>query len=163
MPQVFPPVRNPTKSTLIGDDAAAVVGSTTTMFSPSAAGAAELSEIVSSDTSNGTITNGTGLESAPGVPGFSTWTVNVPGDCTSVGFSTVAHEVTLEQLVPRPTPLTRIVDEELPIPATKFTPRTASGKASTSPVMVLDGRIASIAGPLEIEMVADANFVGSAS
>lgn len=29
--------------------------------------------------------------------------------------------------------------------------------------MVLDGRIASIAGPLEIEMVADANFVGSAS
>jgi len=29
--------------------------------------------------------------------------------------------------------------------------------------MVLDGRIASIAGPLEIEMVADADFVGSAS
>src|SRR6185437_9871655 len=89
--------------------------------------------------------------------------VNVPGDCTSVRFSTVAHEVTLEQLVPRATPLTRIMDAELPLPATKFTPRTASGKASTSPVMVLDGRIASIAGPLEIEMVADADFVGSAS
>jgi hypothetical protein len=29
--------------------------------------------------------------------------------------------------------------------------------------MVLDGRRASIAGPLEIEIVADANFVGSAS
>ena len=71
MPQV-PLVRNPIKSTLIGDDAAAVVGSTTTMFFPSASGVPELSEIVSSDTSNGTITNGTGLESAAGVPGFCT-------------------------------------------------------------------------------------------
>jgi hypothetical protein len=29
--------------------------------------------------------------------------------------------------------------------------------------MVLDGRITSIAGPLEMEIVADADFVGSAS
>ena len=71
MPQL-PLVRNPIKSTLIGDDAAAVVGSTTTMFFPSASGVPELSEIVSSETSNGTITNGTGLESAAGVPGFCT-------------------------------------------------------------------------------------------
>ena len=80
-----------------------------------------------------------------------------------MGFSTVAHEVALEQLVPRAMPLIRIADAEPPLPATKFTPRTTSGKASTSPAMVLDGRMASIAGPLEIEIVADADFVGSAS
>jgi hypothetical protein len=71
-------------------------------------------------------------------------------NCTSVGFSAVTHEAALEQLVPRATKLIRIADAELPLAATKFTPRTASGKASTSPAMVLDGRTASIAGPLEI-------------
>jgi hypothetical protein len=75
----------------------------------------------------------------------------------------VVHELVLEQLVPRARPLIKTVDPELPLPLTKFTPYTASGKASTSPTMVLDGRTASIAGPLEIETVADADLVGSAS
>ena len=40
----------------------------------------------------------------------------------SDGFSTVTQLVTAEHVVPRTTPLIRITDAELPLPATKFTP-----------------------------------------
>ncbi len=66
------PLRKPMKSTLIGDEAAAVVGSATTIFSPVADGWASPSETVPTETSYGITTNGTGFESAPGDPGFCT-------------------------------------------------------------------------------------------
>lgn len=67
---VFPPVSAPKKSTLIGADAAAVVGSVTMMFVPVDAGCPAVSVITPTEASNGTITNGTGLESCESGGGF---------------------------------------------------------------------------------------------
>ncbi len=72
IPQLLPPVSGPMKSTLMGEEAAAVVGSTTIIFSVAATGAPALSEIAPCETSKGSTTNGTGFESTTGGPGFST-------------------------------------------------------------------------------------------
>lgn len=110
------------KLTLMGADSAAVVGSTTMMSSPVVMGCVELSEIVSTETSNGTITNGTGFESAVGTPGFCTSMLSVPAVCTSDGFKDVAQIVADAHVVLRAAPFRRITEAELPLPATKFTP-----------------------------------------
>jgi hypothetical protein len=161
-PQLFPPVSNPMKSTLIGEDAAAVVGSTTTMLFPVAAGCPEVSAMVSAETSNGTTTNGTRFDSAGGFPGFWICTVSVPAAATSDGFNTVVHADVVAQVVLRAAPFIRIVDAALPLPATKCVPCTDSGKLSTAPAIALDGRITSIVGPLVTATLAEADFVGSA-
>lgn len=122
----------------------------------------ELSGIVSVDTSKGTITNGTGFERAEGVPGFCTWTVSEPDDWTSEGLRNVVHVVGDVHVVPRAAPLRRITEAELPLPATKFTPWTESGKPSTAPAIALEGRIVSITGPLVRATVAEEDFVESA-
>ena len=75
----------------------------------------------------------------------------------------VAHAVVLEHVVPREVPLTRITDDEPPAPAAKPAPCTSSGKLSTGSAVALDGRIASIVGPLMIPMAAEADLVGSAA
>jgi len=162
-PQLFPPVRKPMKSTLIGEDAAAVVGSTTTISFPVTTGCPVVSEIVPTETSNGTITNGTGFDSAGEPPGFCTCTVSVPAAATSDGLSTVVQADAVEQVVARATPLIRITDAEPLPPGTKLVPCTDSGKPSTAPAIALDGRSTSIVGPFRIATVADADFVGSAS
>jgi hypothetical protein len=161
-PQVFPPVSIPTKFTLIGDEAAAVVGSTTTIVFAPATGCPALNAIVPTETSNGTITSGTGFDSAPGLPGFCTSTVSEPAEATSEGFSVVTHCAPVEQVVARATPLIKIVDALLPLPAAKFPPCSSSGNPSAAPAITDEGRITSIIGPLEIAMVAAADFVGSA-
>ena len=117
---------------------------------------------MSTETSNGTITNGTGFESTDGVPGFCTWIVRVAADSMSDGFRAVAQAVAAEHVVPRATPLTRIADAPAPLPATKFTPCTTSGKPSTAPAIALEGRITSITGPLVIAIAAEADSVASA-
>src|SRR5665213_3507222 len=80
-PHVLPPVSKPTKLTSSGEEDAAVVGSPTTMSLCGATGWLAVNEIESGDASKGSITNGTGFESAPGEPGLLTCTVIVPGDC----------------------------------------------------------------------------------
>lgn len=162
-PQVFPPVRKPIKSTSIGDDAAAVVGSTMTMLFPAAAGCPEVSAMVPAETSNGATTNGARFDSGDGLPGFCTCTVRVPADATSEGFNTVVQVDVEAQVVLRAMPLIKIVEAELPLPATKLAPWTDSGKLSTAPAMTLDGRITSIVGPLVMAIVAEADFDGSAA
>src|SRR5579872_5079489 len=161
-PQLSPLVSKPIESTLIGDDTAAVVGSTTTIFFDATTGAAELRAIVSTETSNGTMTNGTGFENTGGLPGFSTCTVSVAADWTSEGFIAVTHSVAVEQVVVRGAPFTRIDDDELPLPSMKFTPCKASGNPSTAPAMTLDGNSTSIAAPLVSTTVAVADCDGSA-
>jgi len=141
MPQLLPPVRRPMVSTLIGADAAAVVGSGTVMTMEVADGCAVESESAATDESNGMMTKGTGFESAPFGPGFCICMVRVAADCTSAGFSAVAHADVLAQVVPRGVPLSKMVEAALPLPATKFRPCTASGKLSTAPENTLDGRI----------------------
>ncbi len=150
------------KFTLIGVEAAAVVGSTTTIVFPPTTGCEELSAIVPAETSKGAITNGTGFDSAQGLLGFSTCTVNAPADATSEEFSVVTHIAPDAHVVARATPFTKIVDAVPPLPATKFTPCNSKGKPSAAPAITADGRIASIVGPLEIAIVAAADFVGSA-
>jgi hypothetical protein len=161
-PQLFPPVRSPMKSTLIGEEAAAVVGSTTIRSFPDAVGCAEVSVIAPTETSNGTTTNGTGFDSAGGLPGFWICSVSVPATATSDGFKTVVQADVEAQVVLRAAPLTRIAEAALPLPATKFPPWTDSGKLSTEPAITLEGRICSITRPLVIDTVAEADFVGSA-
>lgn len=162
-PHVLPPVSKPTKLTSSGEEDAAVVGSTTTMSLCGATGWLAANEIESGDASKGSITNGTGFESAPGEPGLLTCTVIVPGDCTSVEVTAVTHMVVVAHVVLRGTPLNRIVDDELPLPAAKPVPSISDGKPETAPASTLEGRIASIVGPLVRAIVAKADFVGSAS
>lgn len=127
-------------STLMGAEAAAVVGSGTVTMIEVADGCALESASAATDESNGMMTNGTGFESAPFGPGFCTCTVSVAADCTSDGFRAVAHAEVVGQVVPRGVPLSRMVEAALPLPATKFKPCTASGKLSTAPEKTLDGR-----------------------
>ena len=72
IPQLFPSVSSPMASTSTDADSAAVVGSGTVKTMGVAAGWPLESVIVPTETSNGTITNGTGFESAPFGPGFCT-------------------------------------------------------------------------------------------
>lgn len=162
MPQLLPPVSRPMVSTLIGAEAAAVVGSGTTTTIAVAEGCAVVSESTPTEASNGMMTNGTGFESAPFGPGFWICTVTVAADCTSDGFSAVAQACAVEQVVPRGAPLMRMVDALLPLPATKFVPRTARGKLSTAPAKTLEGRISLMSTPLVMAMVAVAYLVWSA-
>lgn len=67
---VLPPVSGPKKSTLMGAEAAAVVGSVTMIFVPVDAGCPAVSVISPTDTSKGTMTKGTGLESPESGGGF---------------------------------------------------------------------------------------------
>lgn len=161
-PQEFPPVSSPTKFTLIGDEAAAVVGSTTKIVFEAAIGWPAVNVIVPTETLNGTITSGTGFESAPGAPGFCTCTVSEPADATSEGFNAVTHCAPDAHVVARAVPLIKIVDAATPLPATKFVPCSSSGKPSTAPAVTDEGKITSIIGPLEMAIVAAADFVGSA-
>ena len=68
--QVFPSVSGPKKSTLIGADAAAVVGSVTIIFVPVDTGCPAVRVTIPTETSYGTITKGTGLESCESGGGF---------------------------------------------------------------------------------------------
>jgi len=116
---------------------------------------------VPTETSNGTITNGTGFESSVGRPGFCTCTLIVPFVCTSDGLIDVVQAVVDAHVVLRDAPFNRIAEAELPLPTTKFTPSTSSGNDSTAPAITLEGKIVSIAGPLVMASVADADFVES--
>src|ERR1700722_8955087 len=89
--------------------------------------------------------------------------VRLPGDCTSARLSAVAQPVVVAQVVPRATPLIRIVEAVAPVPGMKFRPCTASGKLSTAPAKVLEGSMTSMTGPLVMATVADADLVGSAT
>src|SRR5271154_4540653 len=162
IPQLSPPVSSPIVSTSIAADSAAVVGSGTVKTMGVAAGWPLESASVSADTSNGMITNGTGFESAPFGPGFFTCMVSVAADCTSAGFSPVAHVVTAAQVVPRVVPLIEMMDAALPLPATNPLPCTSSGKLSTALANTLDGKITSIVGPLVIATVALADSLALA-
>jgi hypothetical protein len=147
---------------VIGDEAAAVVGSVTTISALPAVGALAVSEIKAVEISNGTTTNGTGLEIAAGVPGFCTSTMSVPDVDTSDGLSAVAHWPAVAQVVARGDLFNKIVDAAFPLPAIKFTPWITRGKPSTAPAITLEGRIVSMTGPLVIVTVAAADFVLSA-
>lgn len=69
----------------------------------------------------------------------------------------------VRHVVGRAAPFSRIVEPAPALPVTKFTPSTASGKASTAPAMTLEGKTISMVEPLVIAIVADPDFVGSAS
>jgi hypothetical protein len=140
-----------------------MVGSTTTMSPCVATGSLTVNEIESGDASKGSTTNGTGFESATGEPGLLTCTVIVPGDWISVEVTAVTHMVVVAQVVLRATPLNRIVDAELPLPAMNLVPSISNGNPKTAPASALEGRISSIVGPLVRAIVAKADFVGSAS
>ena len=58
----------------------------------------------------------------PGEPGFWIWTAIVSGDWTSEGLMAVTHAFALAHVVLRATPLNRITEDELPLPAAKLTP-----------------------------------------
>ena len=161
-PQLSPPVNKPMNSTLIGEDSAAVVGSTTTMFIPLTTGTLVLKAITSTVTSNGTITNGTGFESAPGGLGFCTCTLIVPAAATCAGVNAIVQLSVVAQVVAWATPFSKINEAPLPLPATKFNPSTSNVNPSTDPAITLDGRITSISGPVFIVIVAVADFVESA-
>ena len=101
---------------------AAVVGSTTVMLLLEALGCEELRAITSSETSNGNMTNGTGLERRAGAPGLEICKVNVAAVWRSAGVSTIAQVVAVEHVVGRATPLRRIAEPVPPLPGTKFNP-----------------------------------------
>ena len=140
-----------------------MVGSVTTMSSPSEAGWDDVSEIVPTDTSYGAITNGAGFDSLAGFPGFCICTMEVTGVCTSDEFRAVVQTVTLEHAVARGVPFSKITEAPGPLPATKFRPFTSSGKLSTAPAITLEGNSASIIGPSAIATIAVADLLGSAS
>ena len=60
-----------------------------------------MSASTATDASNGTMTNGTGLESAALGAGFWTCSVSVAALCTSDGFRAVAQVIVVAQVVPR--------------------------------------------------------------
>ena len=66
-------------------------------------------------------------------------------------------------MVARATPLSRMVEAEAPAPSTKLIPSTSKGKPSTAPAITLEGKIASMMGPVEMATAAVADFVGSAT
>jgi hypothetical protein len=144
--QLLGEMSGPMKFTLIGVDAAAVVGSVTTSEMLGAGVCVVESTIDVGEAGPAATTNGAGFESAPF--GFCTCTVSVPAAETSEGFSAVAHALDEEQLVARAAPLKRITDAEGPPPATKLRPSTSSGKPSTAPATTLDGKTVSIVGPV---------------
>jgi len=163
MPHVAPLVSIPTDSMLIGDEAAAVVGSVTIISAADAAGCPAVRGRIPVEMSNGTITRGTGFEIAPGVPGFSTSTVSTAAEAISEGASAIAHWPAVEQMVARAVPSIKTADAPAPLPAMKFKPRTARGNPWTAPAITLEGEIDSIVGPLLMTTVAVADFVVSAS
>ena len=119
--------------------------------------------MMSSETSNGTTTNGTGLERRAGAPGLEICRVNVAAVCRSEGVSTIVQVVAVEHVVGRATPLRRIAEPVPALPGTKFNPCTDTGKPSTAPAIALDGKITSMVGPDVMAIVADPDFVLSAT
>src|SRR5579864_3711578 len=107
-------VSGPSKSTSSGTEMAAVVASTTVMSFFTAVGCEGLSAMTSSEASNGTTANGTGLERRAGAPGLEICKVNVAAVWRSAGVRAIAQVVAVEQEVGRATPLRRIVE---PVPA----------------------------------------------
>ena len=89
--------------------------------------------------------------------------VNVAGVCRSAGVSAIVQVVAVEHVVGRATPLRRIAEPVPALPGTKFNPRSDTGKPSMAPAIALDGRITSMVGPDVMAIVADADFVLSAS
>ena len=89
--------------------------------------------------------------------------VNVAGVCRSAGVSAIVQVVAVEHVVGRATPLRRIAEPVPALPGTKFNPRSDTGKPSIAPAIALDGRITSMVGPDVMAIVADADFVLSAS
>ena len=89
--------------------------------------------------------------------------MNVADVCRSAGVSAIAQLVAVEHVVGRATPLRRIADPVLALPGTKFNPCTDTGKPSMAPAIALDGKITSIVGPEVMAIVADADFVLSAT
>lgn len=144
--QLFGEMSGPMKFTLIGVEAAAVVGSVTTSEIPEAEVCVPDSAMALGEAAAGATTNGAGFDNAPF--GFCTCTISVPVAATSKGFSAVAHADDEAQLVARAAPLNRITEAEEPLPATKFRPSTSSGKPSTAPAVTLDGKTVSIVGPV---------------
>ena len=71
--------------------------------------------------------------------------------------------VAVEHVVGRATPLRRISEPVPALPGTKFNPCTDMGKPSIAPAIALAGRMASMVGPDVMAIVADADFVLSAS
>lgn len=159
-----PLVRNPSKSTSMAAEEAAVVGSTTVTSRAGADDCDAFNVITSSETSNGTMMNGTGFENCGGIPGFSNCRVIVAADCRSDGLSTVVQLVVVAwHVVARATPFMRITPPAFPLPGTKFAPSTVSGKLSTAPAITLEGKIVSITGPEVIAIAAADVFVVSAT
>ena len=155
-------VSGPSKSTSSATETAAVVASTTVMSFFTAVGCEGLSAMTSSEASNGTTANGTGLERSAGAPGLEIWRVKAAAVCRSAGVRTIAQAVAVEHVVGRALPLRRIVEPVPALPGTKFNPRTDTGKPSIAPAIVLDGRITSMVGPDVMAIIADADFVLSA-
>ncbi len=155
-------VSRPSKSTSSGTEMAAVVGSTTVMLLLAAIGCEGLSAMTSSEASNGTTTNGTGLERGAGAPGLEICRVKVAAVCRSAGVSAIAQMVAVEHVVGRATPLRRIVEPVPALPGTKFNPCIDRGKPSIAPAIALEGRITSMVGPDVMAIVAEADFVLSA-
>jgi hypothetical protein len=77
--------------------------------------------------------------------------------------SAIVQVVAVEHVVGRATPLRRIAEPVPALPGTKFNPCTDTGKPSIAPAIALDGRITSMVGPDVMAIVADADFVLSAS
>lgn len=89
--------------------------------------------------------------------------VSLPATCTWFGLSDVVHIVELAHVVATAVPSMSIVEPLLPLPATKFTPSTDSGKLCTAPAVTLDGKRVSIAGALVMATVAEADLLESAT
>ena len=129
----------------------------------SAIGCEGLSAMTSSEASNGTTTNGTGLDRSAGAPGLEICRVKVAAVCRSAGVRAIAQMVAVEHAVGRAAPLRRIVEPVPALPGTKFKPCTKTGKPPIAPAIALEGRTTSMVGPDVMAIVADADLLASAA
>src|SRR6185437_11200886 len=116
-------VTMPANSTLTGEVVApAVVSSGTRMSLPKADVDVPLSAIAPGKLAAGRITNGTGLESASGVPGFCISTESEPAAATSEGCRVMVQRLSVGQFVVRGELLMRSCDMPLLVEAMKLSP-----------------------------------------
>src|SRR5216683_1696459 len=137
---------------LPGTETPAVVGSTTTMSLPVAAGALLLSAITSSETYGAATISATAFDFVPF--GFCICTATLPAAATSAAV-TVAVQFRAEMhVVIRAVPPTSIADPGPGLEAARPLPSTRSVKPWAAPAYTLDGCNARMFAPVEIVTLA---------
>src|SRR5579859_719534 len=137
------------KSTsLAGCETPAVVGSTTVMSIPVAAGDAVLSAIVATPVPGATTISETLFDFCPF--GFCTWTVTLPAACVSLAVTTAVHSFELGHVVVRAVPPISKVDPAPVVVVVNPLPSTRNVNPFASPAYTLAGCNARMSAPVEI-------------